>query len=960
MQDIFTPEVHLSAGSQELRQRDVSGLALAGLALLMALVAQGEVGAGRIGNSLALYLVAAGLYLASRPRSPWRVRHQAASPSLSSKSLPVALLGLAAATVPTIGASFVFRARPEATTPWLLYILAMLALLTTAWYLAGEERQAGQWSGDAGTAEGHPAAPGPQERGARVVGFGLREALLLAVLLVAAFMRLYRLSQFPAGVFSDEAVNGLDALRVLQQRWYPAYFPDNFGRAPLYEYLLAASFALGGANELTLRLPTVFAGILSVALIYRLARLWFEPALAIIPALLLATSTWHATFSRIAFDAILDPLFLILSLLLLLQALRSGRPSLYLLSGLSLGLGLLTYTAFRLAPLLILGTIALFLAYRRLSLASAAQGTAVLLLACFIAASPLVNYASANPSTFWQRTKTASVLRGRSLRAAAPDILSNAVKHLGMFNFKGDSNGRHNLPGRPMLHPLVAALFALGLVACLSFWRTPEALLLLAWLGLGLAAGVFSIAFEAPQALRSIGAIPAACLIASLPVVELWRRWRDAFGAKRWRALLPLLLAACLWLLLGSYQAFFVRQAEDFAVWNAFSTAETHLAREVNRLGPDYDYYIDPELSRSATVRFLAPWFQEPIPYAPSEVLPIVAPGPSGSVVFVGEENRSLIELFARWYPHVTTIAHANPVDGHASMFEYVLRPADVAAVQGLDLRQSYPGADLGVQAVPRLEWQAGPGEAAPYQLTWQGALLVPRSGVYRLVLRAAGKGSLMLDGSPLLALPGKGQEMEATAGVALARGLHALLVQVQPASGGSVALLWQPPGALQLVPVPSQCLYRSPVQAGGLRGDYLPGESDAWPSPVEDGLPSPAFSRIDPFVDFYFHITPLERPYRVRWRGWLVPPQAGQYALTLQARDRAELWLAGELVLSTQRPEEPVSLTRALAGPVPIEVRFWDETGYTGVRLSWKRPDGVEEVIPSTALAPPAPTPLP
>jgi hypothetical protein len=64
--------------------------------------------------------------------------------------------------------------------------------------------------------------------------------------------------------------------------------------------------------------------------------------------------------------------------------------------------------------------------------------------------------------------------------------------------------------------------------------------------------------------------------------------------------------------------------------------------------------------------------------------------------------------------------------------------------------------------------------------------------------------------------------------------------------------------------------------------------------------------------------------------------------------------------VLSTQRPEEPVSLTRALAGPVPIEVRFWDETGYTGVRLSWKRPDGVEEVIPSTALAPPAPTPLP
>lgn len=64
--------------------------------------------------------------------------------------------------------------------------------------------------------------------------------------------------------------------------------------------------------------------------------------------------------------------------------------------------------------------------------------------------------------------------------------------------------------------------------------------------------------------------------------------------------------------------------------------------------------------------------------------------------------------------------------------------------------------------------------------------------------------------------------------------------------------------------------------------------------------------------------------------------------------------------MLRTQSPGVPAKLTLRLAVPMPIEVRYWDESGYMVVRLSWKRPDGGEEIVPYTALQPPAPMAMP
>ena len=968
----------------------------AAVSLVLAFVAQSEAYAGRGGNALVLFFVAAVLYLWSRPRVGVETGRTEASASTRPASVgadasvrplvrPIRLvhpivasaysLALALATL----AYVLFGRAYGGLLPWLPYLLALAVLLGLGvWMRRGDSLTSltplpEMRKGGGGRSAVRPYSPPRfgEGRGERFV--------LVAILARAAFMRLYRLDVFPAGVYFDEATNAMEAVRAAGQGHFPPFFPGDLGYygrfGALYEYILAFMLSMGGANELALRLSAVFPGVLAVALFYRLSRELFPTPVALAAAFFLAGSRWHANFSRIAFDAVMVPTLLIAAMLFLLQALRRGDgvqsvghraqgtgddlpdsspvpctpspdpyASGYILSGLCLGLGLMTYTAFRLAPLLAVGTVVLYALFRRLTWREAALGLTMLILATVVAATPEVFHARKDPKTFWERAKTVSVLRGRSPWAAREDIARNVRLHLAMFNFAGDRNGRHNLPGWPMLDQPAAALFVLGVAACLAARRRPEAWLLLVWLLLMLAGGVASLEFEAPQSLRAIGALPVAYLIAALPLADLWQRWRTTCGGWLRGPLAVLVGAGVLWYGSASFGTFFVRQAGDYAVWNAFSTAETRVGRELRRLGRGWRVELDPLFVKQPTIRFLAPEFLEPEPFNPVELLPLRQSGASGTAIFVSEQTHSLVRLMARWYPEATLITHANPADKHTTLYEYLLTPEQVRAVQGLELTASWTGAPAtGVS--PQLRWQPTVGQESPRSLSWRGVLLAPDSGTYRLRLQAPGEALLMLDGALAASAPGRPRVT-----LELDRGRHDLWAEAVPAGEGEVGLYWQPPGEAAESPVPRESLYHAPIEAGGLRGDYIPGGGDDWAA-------EPAFSRIDPELDFYFHLTPLPRPYRVRWQGWLLPPLPGSYELRLRARDRAELWLDDNLVVAVREPGETAAGIAQLDGPVPIEVRFWDETGYTGILLCWRRPDGVEEVVPYTALQPPAAT---
>jgi hypothetical protein len=113
--------------------------------------------------------------------------------------------------------------------------------------------------------------------------------------------------------------------------------------------------------------------------------------------------------------------------------------------------------------------------------------------------------------------------------------------------------------------------------------------------------------------------------------------------------------------------------------------------------------------------------------------------------------------------------------------------------------------------------------------------------------------------------------------------------------------------------------------------------------------------ARIDPFLDAYWHLTPLPRPYSAEWLGALQAPRAGTYQLSLRAVDWAQLTLDGQVVVETKEPGvdavETVTLNQGFYG---LRLRFRDASERSRIHLLWRPPgQGTLTAIPSQYLWP-------
>ena len=139
-------------------------------------------------------------------------------------------------------------------------------------------------------------------------------------------------------------------------------------------------------------------------------------------------------------------------------------------------------------------------------------------------------------------------------------LLDNVVETLRVFSFQGDDFIPYNIPGRPLLDPLMSLLFYAGLVIALWRWRNPAHAFALLWLAVGffpaLATGVNA------ANLRAIGAQPVLFLFPALTLEGL-----QSICAPRLRVLnrvfllmgvFALVLVACL-----TVRDYFVRWAND-------------------------------------------------------------------------------------------------------------------------------------------------------------------------------------------------------------------------------------------------------------------------------------------------------------------------------------------------------------------------------------------------------------
>ena len=409
---------------------------------------------------------------------------------------------------------------------------------------------------------------------------------LATVLAIGVCLRYVRLSDVPGGYFHDEAWSDVKAWAIVNGEAPPQiYFAENNGMDALHVYLLALLFQLTGPLAIGSRLVSSLLGSLTILAAYwaawdLLAEDRRRHVLALVAAFVVATLFAAIATSRSGWHVASMTLLVTLSLAALFRGRRLNRRRWFFIAGLLAGLAQYTYPSARFLPVLIplIGLIDFATRHERRSVLT----FYVLLLISFaIVFAPLGAYFIQHPEWFSTRAQ----------QTMDAPLDQNIVKTLAGFSIYGDTEGMHNLPGRPALDPILSVFFIIGLVVCLMR-RRPAHLILIAWLIVFSAPVVLT--GQAPLVRRWTGAQPAEAILIALGVAAVAQVVRDRFGAPVGRVLGSVAIVASLAASAGlSIAAYFGPYAARPELFWGYDGGMTQVANYI-RSRPDATVFLTP------------------------------------------------------------------------------------------------------------------------------------------------------------------------------------------------------------------------------------------------------------------------------------------------------------------------------------------------------------------------------
>jgi len=409
---------------------------------------------------------------------------------------------------------------------------------------------------------------------------------LLAILAIAAFLRLYQLPSVPPGLYPDEAINANNALKALETGEYKVFYSENNGREGLFINLVAFSFRIFGYHPWSIRLISSIFGILTVLGLYLMTKEILDKKIALLSSFFLAISFWHINFSRIGFRAILIPFVLVFSFYFLFKGLKNRKIWDFIWAGIFFGLGFYTYIPFRIAPLIILAILVLmWILKQKIPWKKIVLYFSII----FLIALPLATYFLYHPAEFMGRAGQVSVFN--SEQSLVKSLLSSTLKTLGMFNFRGDNEWRHNLSGSPMLIWPIGILFILGMIiAVIKFIKVNKLIygFIISWFIIMLISSFLSVE-GVPHALRSIGVIPVTYIFSALGFVWLAKKIKPFMRPKYFASLILVILMT-----LGYVQflKYFVWWGNNPNVQGAFRQDLVNIGNYLNTLPQNINRYV--------------------------------------------------------------------------------------------------------------------------------------------------------------------------------------------------------------------------------------------------------------------------------------------------------------------------------------------------------------------------------
>lgn len=411
---------------------------------------------------------------------------------------------------------------------------------------------------------------------------------LIGVMVIGVVTYYRDLDATPAEMTSDHAEKLLDVNDIVNLGLAPIFFERNTGREPLQFYLTAAFVNLTQhpIDQMALKLITALMGVLVIPFTFLFARELFDDDVALFAALLIALGKWPLTIARMGLRFPFTPVFIAPTMFFLFRALKYGRRNDFLMTGLFLGLGLLGYNAFRLAPVLVVAFVIVWWWARRMSFqqtrALIVNSALMFTLALFVVM-PLARYMTEKPELVWYRAATRLVGDTQPIPGDPIEVFArNSVKAALMFNWTSDAAWPNTLPSDPALDYVSGGLFLLGVAYALyrlARARENEYAFLLLGIAIMLLPSALSLAFpnENPSVVRAGGAIPFVFIVVALPLAWLMRLWRASLARFQWGRVAIGAVLVVLFALIGraNYMRYFWEFDANYrrASWNSSEVA---------------------------------------------------------------------------------------------------------------------------------------------------------------------------------------------------------------------------------------------------------------------------------------------------------------------------------------------------------------------------------------------------
>lgn len=781
--------------------------------------------------------------------------------------------------------------------------------------------------------------------------------------------------------------------RQLEDVQVPVFTPQGFGKATMHMYQIALAMKWFGSSIFSIRLPTMIAGVLGVIALYLLLRLLCDVPAALLGAMFLAAMRWHVNFSRVAYDAIEAPFIITITAFFFFLAYqhrdltRTPDPEegevpltcrwigfywlkwvvitapVWLLSGYCFGLSIYSYKPLYLFP----GFLGVFLIIRfiiqRQMLRWNLIGFCLFGIAAYFCAREMLEFRREHPEVFSERLNMVSILNfSEPWKNNWGRIWDNLLVSYRMFHIRGDINPRHNFPYAPMTHPILGALFPLGMAWALVRWRTRLGLFSLGWFSAMLLPMVLSI--EAPNVLRSICIIPVICLwsaialrqfgLCFLVLAEDWlpgRKWLSGTLAGIGWAF-TLFLAVVFWR--GEYQLFFRDQLPKPEPYLHYDAKFVDMARFVN--DQKGNFYAVSDANGHNSLKLLNKpgiwknhlFLQQELPAQGDEDIDAL-------YIIMEPWNRPDKRRWLEWLygPEVQGKDEKDPFG--AKIFSWFRIPADIKMKhRGFSLEVADASGEQEAKilpTIPSLSFDPGDmGLSSSLVLKGKAMWVIPegRQGIQRFRLETPDRFTLWIDGEVVLDATGTSEAIEVEKD--LLAGAHQVeFTLVRSGATGRTQVLYHSPGNPSFEDFGGEQFHDRGMLPDGLRMSWWFG-SRRWQT-------RPDYVWVDPVINYRWN-PPYKFPFSFRWEGYLNCPISGNYVIGTEAWDYALVEIDGNKVVESpnQRDQKNRYITGTMElsqGRHKIRVLYSDDIGGgEALRLYWTVPGRGREIIPEEALS--------